>query len=356
MRALPRFTASVILLVLSFTSPAFAQYMFLDANGDGVNDGSDRINPSGPTTIDIWVVTSTNRNGSLATCDADPTSLLTINQWEVALRAVGGTFRWGPLDNLLSISDLRVCFADAADTTDPVWYHNGWGGWYILAPGRYHVARFQVEVLTGNPGIMFVPNNPSQPSDITSFGTKCDGKDFDNTYKLGLDWYDADGIGGALVADAGGPYLGTPSTPIQFDGRSTLSSGPGELSYSWDFGDGAQATGQTPTHAYAEPGEYRVTLDVSDGQTSNSTWTTARIIYRAPPVARAGGPYTGLVGFSVFLDGRGSSDENGDPLHYTWVFGDNTAAPGEYVFHTYHAAGLYTVTLTVSDGALAARG
>jgi PKD repeat protein len=167
-----------------------------------------------------------------------------------------------------------------------------------------------------------------------------------------LDWRDADGIGGALVADAGGPYLGTPSTPIQFDGRSTLSSGPGELSYSWDFGDGAQGTGQTPAHAYAQLGEYRVNLDVTDGQTTNSTWTTARIIDRAPPVARAGGPYAGFVGFSVFLDGRGSSDENGDPLTYSWVFGDYTAAKGEYAFHTYHAAGLYTVTLTVSDGVL----
>jgi len=352
MRALPRFTASVFVLLLSFTSPAFAQYMFLDTNGDGANDASDRVNPIGPTTIDIWVDTSTNRDGSPATCDADETTRLTINQWEVVLRAVGGTLRWGPLDNVLGISSLRACFADAADTTDPVWYHNGWGGLAIIEPGRYLVGKLRVEVVTGNPGIMFVPNNPSQPTDITSFGTQCAGKDNDNTYKLGVDWTDADGIGGALAADAGGPYLGVPSTPIQFDGRATLAPGAGEVTYSWDFGDGTQGAGPTPTHAYAETGEYTVTLNVTDGETSNSTWTTAKIILQSAPVARAGGPYAGFIGISVFMDGRTSSDENGDPLTYTWRFGDTISAHGGYAFHTYYAEGLYTVTLTVSDGAL----
>src|SRR6185295_701748 len=225
MRVLPRFTASVFLLFLSVTSPAFAQYMFLDSNGDGVNDASDRIEPDGPTTIDIWVDTSTNRDGSPATCDADPASRLTINQWEVVLRAVGGTLRWGPLDNNLPISENPACFADAADTTDPVWYHNGWGGYRILDPGRYLVGRLRVEVATANPAILIMPYNPSQPTDISSFGSRCSGRDLDNTYKLGRDWQDADGIHGAIVADAGGPYLSSPSTPIQFDGRATLGAG-----------------------------------------------------------------------------------------------------------------------------------
>jgi PKD repeat protein len=349
MRVVPRFTASLSLLLLSFTGPAFAQYMFLDSNGDGVNDASDRIEPEGSTTIDIWVDTSRNRDGSPATCDTDPAGRLTINQWEVVLRAVGGTLRWGPLENTMPISSNPACFADAADTTDPVWYHNGWGGFLILDPGRYHVGRLQVEVATGNPAVIFTPNNPAQPTDITSFGSKCLGKDLDNTYKLGLDWRDADGIRGAIVADAGGPYLGSPSIPIEFDGRATLGAGT-DLTYSWDFGDGTQGTGVTPTHTYDATGDYTVTLSVTDGTTTNSTWTTAKIIVRTPPVARSGGPYTGYVGIEVFMDGRGSSDANGDPLTYLWSFGDGTGVRSNYIYHTYHAAGTYTVTLTVSDG------
>jgi PKD repeat protein len=36
------------------------------------------------------------------------------------------------------------------------------------------------------------------------------------------------------------------------------------LTYDWVFGDGGVATGPTPTHTYAQPGEYEVTLSISD--------------------------------------------------------------------------------------------
>ena len=213
----------LLLLLLAFVaSPAFAQYMFLDANGDGVNDASDQLDPSGTTTLDIWIDTASNRDGSPATCDADATTRLSIFSWEVALRAVGGTLEWGPLENILPISPIRACFATDADTTDPVWYHNGWGGSNILDPGRYHLGRLRVRVLTGNPAVIFQPFSLSQPSDLTSFGTLCSARDDDNTYKLGLDWHDTDGIGGSLVADAGGPYLAIPGQVIRFSAEASI--------------------------------------------------------------------------------------------------------------------------------------
>ncbi len=47
------------------------------------------------------------------------------------------------------------------------------------------------------------------------------------------------------------------------------------ISYTWDFGDGATATGETVTHSYDEPGVYEVTLTVEDdhGQTGTDTVT-----------------------------------------------------------------------------------
>ncbi len=170
---------AVVPLVLMFLAPpALAQYMFLDANGDGVNNDQDRLEPGGTATLDIWLDTSKNRDGSPAVCDVDPSKALSINSWEISLHAVGGTIDWGPCENLLDISPNRVCFASDSDTTDPVWYHNGWGGYFILQPGLFHLARLQVRAVIGNPAVLIEPYNPSQPTDLTSFGTQCDAKEW----------------------------------------------------------------------------------------------------------------------------------------------------------------------------------
>ncbi|GGO75288.1 PKD domain-containing protein [Nocardioides deserti] len=50
------------------------------------------------------------------------------------------------------------------------------------------------------------------------------------------------------------------------------------------------------------------------------------------------------------FNAAGSTDPDGDPLTYSWAFGDGQTGTGQAVQHTYAAAGDRTVTLTVSDG------
>jgi len=50
---------------------------------------------------------------------------------------------------------------------------------------------------------------------------------------------------------------------IHYSDLSTDSDGH-IVSWSWDFGDGGTSTEQNPTHVYAGPGTYRVTLTVTD--------------------------------------------------------------------------------------------
>lgn len=48
-----------------------------------------------------------------------------------------------------------------------------------------------------------------------------------------------------------------------FDGTSSHDP-DGSITWSWDFGDGSSGTGAAPTHTYAAPGVYLVTLTVTD--------------------------------------------------------------------------------------------
>jgi glucose/arabinose dehydrogenase len=77
---------------------------------------------------------------------------------------------------------------------------------------------------------------------------------------------------------------------------------------------------------------------------SNNTNSDPVAVASANPPSGASPPLT--VNFS----GTGSSDPDNDPLSYAWNFGDGATGSGATTSHTYTAPGLYTATLTVTDG------
>ena len=158
----------------------------------------------------------------------------------------------------------------------------------------------------------------------------------------------------APVADVGGPYSGDEDTAINFDGSGSSDPDGDPLTYSWDFGDGGNGTGESPSHTYADPGSYTVTLVVNDGTLNSSPSSTTVTVndVNYAPVADVGGPYSGDEDTAISFDGSGSSDPDGDPLTYSWNFGDGQNGTGESPSHTYADPGSYTVTLVVNDGAL----
>jgi len=65
------------------------------------------------------------------------------------------------------------------------------------------------------------------------------------------------------VANAGQNQTINVGETVTFD-ASNSTDNIGIISYKWDFGDGATATGVTVTHAYTNPGTYTVKLTVMD--------------------------------------------------------------------------------------------
>jgi PKD repeat protein len=154
------------------------------------------------------------------------------------------------------------------------------------------------------------------------------------------------------TADANGPYTGEVGNPVTFDGSASSDPDGNIVSYDWDFGDGNTGTGETPSHIYDAASSYTVSLTVTDDGGETDTATTLADIgstSNLPPTADANGPYTGQAGSPVAFDGSGSSDPEDNIVSYDWDFGDGNTGTGETPSHTYAAADLYTVSLTVTD-------
>jgi len=57
-----------------------------------------------------------------------------------------------------------------------------------------------------------------------------------------------------------------------------------------------------------------------------------------------------MINEEIVLDGSGSTDGDNDELRYRWDMGDGRKTEGSIVRHSYKQAGIFTVTLFVSDG------
>ncbi len=75
--------------------------------------------------------------------------------------------------------------------------------------------------------------------------------------------------------------------PVFFTGTITAGS---NVTYSWDFGDGAMQSGATASHHYAIPGNYTATVTAINGTGSTSA-TTAVTIWPTPTLQFASAAY-----------------------------------------------------------------
>ncbi len=100
-------------------------------------------------------------------------------------------------------------------------------------------------------------------------------------------------------------------------------------------------------------------VDLSTGPDGNVyyiaiyTGELKRLVYTTGnrnPIASIGAmPMAGLTPLSVSFSSVGSSDPNGDPLAYSWNFGDGATSALANPTHAYSANGRYNAVLTLSD-------
>ncbi len=67
------------------------------------------------------------------------------------------------------------------------------------------------------------------------------------------------------------------------------------------------------------------------------------------PTADTNGPYTGFAKETIEFSGTASHDPDGIIILYKWSFGDGATAEGTTASHSYSHAGVYQVSLKVTD-------
>jgi len=157
------------------------------------------------------------------------------------------------------------------------------------------------------------------------------------------------------VANAGIDRIVSPGEKVLFDGSATKDRDGYIKSYKWDFGDGNIARGAKVTHSYQNPGKYRVLLDAIDNSEAkcNLSEDVVNICVNATPVAVIKDKLekvSYVVYDAIVFDATGSYDPDGDPLTFSWNFGDGQSAHGPKVTHRFKKPGKYTVKLRVDDG------
>lgn len=138
---------------------------------------------------------------------------------------------------------------------------------------------------------------------------------------------------------------GCPPLVVQFQNTST----GGATSYKWDLGNGTISTEQNPGAVYVNPGTYTITLEVSDGSSTNKHTEKGYIVVYAMPVVNFSvSSENGCMPFTpVFRDS--SVAGSGEIVERLWDFGDGQISAEQNPSHLYSANDSFDVTLTVKN-------
>lgn len=119
--------------------------------------------------------------------------------------------------------------------------------------------------------------------------------------------------------------------------------------YIWDFGDGTPIdTTYIPSHYYNTPGDYTITLIVTDTAASctGSDTTTQTITVLAPPIADFNATDVCVGQVTQF-----TNQTNVPCTAYIWIFGNGIGSSAlENPSYNYSSAGTYNVNLIVQTG------
>ena len=125
------------------------------------------------------------------------------------------------------------------------------------------------------------------------------------------------------------------------DGMHTIQK------WNWNWGDGKMDEDSTGpfNHSYSNPGNYSVSLIVTDSKGCTDTLKKANAILVSKPIA-------GFAEDTLSCTGKAINFTNssiGPGLKYEWNFGDGTTSVEKNPVHLYAKEGIYSASLIITD-------
>jgi len=131
-----------------------------------------------------------------------------------------------------------------------------------------------------------------------------------------------------------------------FTNTSTIASGS-ITGWQWDFAGQATSTQASPSHTFAAPGIYSVTLTALSDQGCTNVLTQSVTVHPNPVAQFAMSPVCeGSV--TAFTD-QSTISAPGQITGWQWAFGDGGTSTAASPSHNYASAGSFPVTLTVTS-------
>ena len=153
-----------------------------------------------------------------------------------------------------------------------------------------------------------------------------------------------------------GVMLAQPTVNFSFNGTclgdntaftDATTGGIAPYTYSWDFGDSATSTSQSPSHVYASPGLYSVTLLVTDNLSLSDSLTLSVGINSGPSASISSSTNASCGGS---CDGNATASATGGTPPYAYLWDDSLGQVSATAAGL--CAGTYTATITDSLGCI----
>lgn len=126
--------------------------------------------------------------------------------------------------------------------------------------------------------------------------------------------------------------------PVSFTNNST---GPGTLTYLWNFGDGVTSTLQNPSHVYAAPGTYSVALGVTSSNGCTDTLHKINLI----SIQNISTSFTAPDSICVYAPINFTNTSSPAAQSSLWNFGDGSTSTTTNAVKAFSAPGNYVVRL-----------